>query len=131
MGDTIDRVMDATLKYIAHRGQPDPDFVLSPSSAICQDAAIFGIDVDDYVNELEDTFGPVIRQIPWLRYTDQTASFRGCGCLAFPFWLMARIIIWPFRKGKIIPRANPREFGPRLELQHIAKVIDAGHWLEP
>lgn len=131
MDSSLLSVLEITSRYIANRGHPHPDFSLSPQSAVCQDAYIFGIDVDDYVHELEEAFGPVVRQIPWLRFTDQAGSFRGFGCLLVPFWLMTRLVLWPFRRGKVMPRVNPKAFGPRLEMQHIAKVIDTGHWLEP
>ena len=101
------------------------------STAICQDAMIFGVDVEDYVAELEEEFGAIVWDIPWLHYTDQTSSFRGCSAGLFPFYLLARLARWPFFGGDIIPKADPGNFPKRLELGHIAKVIDAGHWIEP
>lgn len=131
MRPAIDRLIDVTTKFIEERGHPDENVVLTPASAVCQDAYIFGIDVDDYVNALSSEFGQIVHQIPWGHYTDQTSSFRGCGCLLVPPWLLWRLVRWPLVRGSIIPRADPRNFPFRLELGHLAKVIDRGEWIEP
>lgn len=131
MATTLERVINITEKFLQIRGHPDDDFVVTASSAVCQDAYIYGVDVDDYVDEMEGEFGDVVWIIPWLRFTDQAAAFRGWGILIFPFWLVGRIASWPFHMGRIIPAPDPRTFGHRLEFEHIAKVIDAGQWSEP
>ncbi|MBM3928214.1 MAG: hypothetical protein FJ335_07135 [Sphingomonadales bacterium] len=101
----------------------------SPDTAMAQDAIIDGIDVDDLVFDLEDEFGLVIREIPWLRFSDQRASFRGCGIVLYPAWVVWRLFV---RKSDepihILP--DPQLF-PRLTVSHIAGVIDRGEWFEP
>jgi hypothetical protein len=131
MVSTVDRVIAVTNRFLENRGHPDDSFVAVAQSAVCQDAYIFGVDVDDYVAELENEFGQVVWIIPWLRFTDQTSSFRGWRCLAFPFWFLFRLLRLPFRTGPVIPKSDPRNFGPRLELDHIAKIIEQGEWVEP
>ena len=128
---SLDRLIALTNRYLEHWGHPDGEWQLTAHSAICQDAYIFGIDVDDYVYELEEEFGKVVLLIPWLRFTDQTASARGFGCLLFPFWLMYRLARLPFTGGPVIPESDPKNFGPRLELGHVAAVIEKGEWFEP
>lgn len=92
---------------------------------------IYGIDVEDYVWALEEHFGEVVRQIPWLRFTDQTFSFRGCGVVLVPLILIWRIARFPFAGGPILPRPDPINHPERLALEHIAAVIDRGEWFEP
>lgn len=129
---TLDRVIELTREYCDNRaGGQASGFELDADSAVCQDALIFGIDVDDYVHALEAEFGPVVREIPWLTYTDQTSSFRGCGVLAAPFWLLWRLPASLLKGEPLIPRADPRRFPERLTLAHMAAVIDARHWIEP
>ena len=131
MATTIERVINVTEKFLQIRGHPDEDFVVTASAAVCQDAYIYGVDVDNYADDMEGEFGNVVWIIPWFIFTDQTASFRGWRTIIFPFWFVGRIASWPFYLGRIIPVPDPKNFGPRLELEHIAKVIDAGQWSEP
>ena len=125
--DTLSRLIELTERYAA--GRPG-NFPLGPDSAISQDAYIFGVDVDDYVGELEQEFGPVVYTIPWLVYTDQTNSARGCrACLAIPI-----IVPWLMLKSLILGRKNlgpdPRQHPYRLTMRQIAEAIDAGGWPE-
>ena len=127
-GSTLDRLIKLTERYSS--GRP-ANFPLGPESAISQDAYIFGIDVDDYVAELEREFGQVVYTIPWLLYTDQTNSVRGYrACLAIPVlvpWLiLKRIILGRDGVGGPDPKSHPY----RLTLNHIAEAIDAGGWPE-
>ena len=126
MEETIDRLIRITERFAKERPSNLP---LGADSAISQDAYIFGIDVDDYVNALEKEFGPVVRSIPWLHYTDQTGSARGCrACIVIPF-----IVPWIFLKKFVLgPESiripEPKQHPYRLTLQQIADAIDAGGW---
>ena len=127
-GDTLDRLIRMTEEHSA--GRPG-NFPLGPDSAISQDAYIFGIDVDDYVTELEKEFGPVVWTFPWLHYTDQTASSRGCrACIVAPFvvpwFLFKKLVFGP----ESLPRPDPKHHPYRLTLRQIAEAIDAGGWPE-
>lgn len=128
MSATLNRLIEITSQFCANRPAKMP---LIGESAICQDAYIFGIDLDDYVDAIENEFGQVVLQIPWLRFTDQTASFRGCAVLLVPPWLLWRLVSWPFRGGRFLPHPDPLKFQHRLTLRHIAAVIDRGEWFEP
>lgn len=128
MTETLWRLIEITSDFCVNR---PADVPLKGDSAVCQDAYIFGIDVEDYVAALEKEFGPIVWEIPWLNFTDQTSSFRGCGTiLVFP-WLLWRCLMLLIRGGPLIPRPDPRGFAPRLELRHIAAVIDRGEWFKP
>jgi hypothetical protein len=128
---TVRAVIDITAAYLQRRGHPDAGFVPDAQSALCQDAYIFGIDVDDYVYELKRRFGDVVYEIPWLRFTDQTSSFRGWASLIVPFWVFWRLARKLVMGGPVIPHPQPRAFPLRLELAHIAYVIEQGEWIEP
>ena len=131
MGSTLVRLVKITDAFVANRGHPNEEFAARADSAVCQDAWIFGVDVDDFVHELDKEFGSVVWQIPWGTYTDQTASFRGWGVFAFPFWFVARVAKCIVCGGLIVPRPNPSEFPRRLELRHVAAVIEKGEWFDP
>src|SRR5947209_19630450 len=119
--DTLDRLIKVTEEYVGNRPANLP---LGPESAISQDAYIFGVDVDDYVEVLDSEFGPVVWQIPWLQFTDQSDSYRGCAVGLFSFILIGRVIAWPFTRASFLKVPRPKAFPNRLELAHIAAVID-------
>lgn len=127
---TLGRVIMASRRFLDATGRETD--VLDAQSSVSQDLNIFGIDVDDYAHILADEFGEVIWEIPWLHYTDQTSSFRGCAVAWVPFWFLGRLVWRALGQVKIIiPVPEPRRFDKRLELGHIAKVIDDGEWSEP
>ena len=130
-GATLDRLIELTRTFDAERGGTGgvagPDAIV-PDSAVCQDLFIYGIGVDDYVSALEDEFGPVVREIPWLTYTDQTSSFRGCGIAILPFWLIYRLARKLVKGGPVFPGPDPFNHPHRLTLREIAEVIDQGAW---
>lgn len=123
---TLDRLMEITRTFDAERGGIGG--VVGPDSAVCQDLLIFGIDVEDYVWLLEDEFGPSVSEIPWMTYTDQTSSFRGCAVAIAPLWLVYRLGRKLVKGGPVIPKPNPRLHPHRLTLREVAEVIDQGGW---
>ena len=125
MSPTEERLLEATRRYLSARSEEDLQSI-NLDDAICQDLDIFGIDVDEYVWALEEEFGSVVWTIPWLHYTDQTSSFRGCGCLAFPPWLLMQFARKAIRGGPALPLPRPKEFLNRLTLRDIASTIDRG-----
>lgn len=128
MSDTLAHLIDATSEFCIGRAVNEP---LNGGSSISQDAYIFGVDVEDYVDILRSKSGPIVYEIPWLRFTDQTSSFRGCAVILVVPWLLWRCLLWPISGGKLIPKSDPRHFPHRLTLSHIAAVIDRGEWFEP
>ncbi|WP_426267458.1 hypothetical protein [Sphingomonas sp. LHG3443-2] len=121
------RVIAATWRFMQARGGWEG--AIEPTDAISQDLLIFGIDVDDFVQELLNEFGDVVHTIPWLYYTDQTNSYRGCRAL-----FVAPILIpWMLLKKAVMGSdslsvPDPTSFPHRLTLREIAAAIDAGGW---
>lgn len=128
MADILARVIAITNDF---RGGGASDSGFNSETAVCQDAMIWGIDVDDYVDQLEAEFGNVVRKIPWLHYTDQSFSFRNFEVLFIPFAIVWRLIRWPFLNEPLVRVADPENHPNRLTLSHIASVIDKGEWFEP
>lgn len=93
---------------------------LTASSAIAQDFRISGDDVAELAKALAQEFGAPILQWPWQRFAELGEPHIGTG-----FWLIWRLLTWPIL-GRVF---DPRRF-ERLELGHIAAVIDRGEWFE-
>jgi hypothetical protein len=58
---TLSRVLEETSRFYRERSggvEEEPPF--GANSAVCQDALIIGIGVEDYVDGLESEFGPVV-----------------------------------------------------------------------
>lgn len=94
---------------------------LSAKSAIDQDIRISGGDVTDLADALAREFGEQVWPWPWQRFAmlDEGLS------LLFPFILLWQLLTWPFRGSFEYP--SPFE---RLELGHIAAVVEKGEWFE-
>ncbi len=116
MSTTLDRVMDIVAAQSGvRRGR------LTAASAIDQDVRISGDDVDELAETLAKEFGEQVLSWPWHRFANLNEVHLFTG-----FWFIWRLLTLPFRGRVFDP--SPYE---RLELGHIAKVIEAGHWLEP
>lgn len=96
--------------------------------SISHDAKIDGIDVYDFVKELESTFGPVVWTVPWARFSDQRASFYGCQIALVPFWFLWRLLRWPV-DGHWLPL--PTGGAERLTVGHLTSVLFRKEWFEP
>lgn len=93
-----------------------------PQSAFEQDLRISGDDVDYFVEKLQERYGDWVWTWPWHRFAQLN---EGLSAL-LPFMLVWQLVSWPLRG-----RFNyPSKF-ERLELAHIAKVLEAGEWIEP
>jgi len=112
----MDRVIEIASKQSGIRADR-----LSATSAISQDIRMSGDDVDWFAERLSMEFGLDVSAWPWSRFADLSEPHLFTG-----FWFVWRAVAWPFR-GRLF---DPSPYD-RLELTHIAKVIDAGHWLEP
>lgn len=95
---------------------------LTAQSAIDQDMGISGDDVTEFAEWLAKEFGDHVWQWPWQRFAELN---EGLGCFFLP-GLMWMLITWPIRGSFNYP--SPFE---RLELGHIAAVIEKGEWFEP
>lgn len=115
MEGTIDRVIEIA-EYCSGAKN------LTVLSAIDQDMKIAGDDVTWLAMELAKEFGEGIYQWPWQRFSQLNEGLS----LLFPFMLVWQLISWPFRGSFEYP--SPYE---RLELGHIAAVIEKGEWFEP
>ena len=120
------RVLDATRRHLEGRGWKES---VELDDAVCQDLLIFGIDVDEYVGELNSEFGEIVWTIPWGYYTDQTGSYRGCrACVVAPFlvpWMLFKKVAFG---AETLTMPNPKNFPHRLTLRQIAQVIERGGW---
>lgn len=117
MAPTLDRIIEITSQQTGMEAAK-----LSAHSAIDQDIRISGGDVMELAEALAEEFGDQVWQWPWQRFAHLDEGLS----LLFPFMLTWQLLTWPIRGSFEYP--SPFE---RLELGHIAKVIDAGHWLEP
>lgn len=113
-GSTLDRVL-AIAEH--HSGAKD----LGAISAIDQDIRISGDDVDELAEALQKEFGGDVADWPWGRFADLHEPH----ALVVPYFIW-RLLTWPFRGRLFDP--SPYE---RLELGHIAAVINRGEWFEP
>ena len=115
---TLDRVVEIVSE---HSGIPVAK--LSSESAIDQDVQICGDDVADLAEALAEEFGDHVWQWPWQRFAclDEV----GVSPL-FPFVLVWQLLTWPIRGTFSYPSQYER-----LELGHIASVIEHGQWFEP
>jgi hypothetical protein len=91
------------------------------ASAIDQDIRISGDDVTELAEVLANEFGDHVRSWPWQRFAGLSES----SVLVFPYFVW-RLLTWPVR-GRLF---DPSRY-ERLELGHIAAVIDNGAWFEP
>jgi hypothetical protein len=114
---SLDRVFD-----LVSEASGIPKDRLSASSAIDQDVRISGGDVADLAEAFAKEFGEHVWQWPWHRFAQLDEGLSPL----FPFMLVWQIVTWPFRGSFEHPSAYER-----LELGHIAAVIDRGEWFEP
>lgn len=94
---------------------------LCSSSAVDQDLRISGDDVTELAEALAKEFGEGVWQWPWQRFAELSEP----SLLVFPY-LIWRLLTWPIR-GRLFDSSRFE----RLELGHIAAVIDRGEWFEP
>ena len=90
-------------------------------SAIDQDMKVSGDNVTELAQALANEFGKQVWTWPWQRFAELSEP----SALIFPYFIW-RLLTWPLR-GRLF---DPSPF-ERLELGHIAAVIDRGAWVEP
>lgn len=93
-----------------------------PGSAIEQDLDIVGDDIDDFALKLAERYGDWVAEWPWHRFSDLN---EGVSPL-FLFAVVWQLVSWPFR-GRF---SYPSQY-ERLELSHIATVLERGDWIDP
>ena len=116
MKSTLNRVIE-----IASSESGIPIAQLSGASAVDQDMGMSGDDVTDFATRLAGEFGDIVWQWPWHRFANLSEGF---GCL-FPVGLLWQLVSWPVRGRFSYPSKLER-----LELGHIAAVIDNSSWFE-
>lgn len=94
---------------------------LNANSAIDQDVRIAGGDVVELADALAEQFGQHVYQWPWQRFAQLNEP---SGLILL--YLVYRLLTWPIR-GRLF---DPSPF-ERLELGHIAALIEQGEWFEP
>lgn len=116
MATTLDRITEIVAW---HSGIPAAR--LTAQSAIDQDVNISGDDVTELAEALAKEFGENVWHGPWQRFAELSEP----SALVLPYFVW-RLLTWPFR-GRLF---EPSPF-ERLELGHIAAVIDRGEWFKP
>ncbi len=92
------------------------------NSSVDQDLGIYGDDVDDFAAKIVKRYGEWVWSWPWHRFTN---SSEGASIFVL-FALIWQLVSWPFRGRFSYPSTLDR-----LELGHIAKVLEKGEWVEP
>jgi hypothetical protein len=113
---TLDRVIQ-----IAGTQSGIPKHKLSATSAIYQDVRMAGDDVNEFVERLQRELGCDAYQWPWTRFTNLSEPT----ILSLPHFVW-QLFTWA-KRGSF----HDYERYERLNLGHIAAVIDCGEWFEP
>ncbi len=95
---------------------------VNENTAIDQDLQMSGDDITDFADLIALQYGDDVFKWPWERFA---IMGEGLSILFLPM-LIWQLITWPLRGTFSYP--NDLE---RLTLGHIAKAIEAGHWIEP
>lgn len=94
---------------------------IGSNASLWHDLRISGDDLEDFASAIAERFGRHVFGWPWQRFTD----------LNEPSLLTIADLFWRWSVALVRrewPRPTPRE---RLEMAHIARVLDTGHWVEP
>lgn len=91
-----------------------------PHAAIFQDLGIGGVEADDFVDALIARFGDWVAGWPWAQFVDFTEPPASIGPR-----------IWKWLRLPYPETAFPGHVEQRLELGHIAAVIEKGQWFDP
>ena len=95
---------------------------ISGRSAVDQDLQLSGDDVTEFAEALVLEFGDQVWAWPWQRFAQLDEGIS----ILFPFMAIWQLLRWPIT-GRF---SNPSPF-ERLELGHIAEVIEKGEWFDP
>ena len=114
MGDTLARVIELAEHHSGAKR-------LDGFSAIDQDIRISGDDIEEFADALAKQLGADVGSWPWSRFANLSEPHLFTG-----IYFIWRLVTWPVR-GRLF---DPSRY-ERLELRHIAAVIDKGHWFEP
>ena len=116
----MDTVLDRVRQIVSYCSGVPID-KLTAKSAIDQDIRISGDDVTELAQALADEFCGDVLNWPWQRFAELGEPHLFTG-----FWFIWRLLSWPIR-GRLF---DPSPF-ERLELRHIAAVIEKGEWFDP
>ncbi len=102
-----------------HSGLPPEK--LGPQSAVYQDIGLFGDDVEEFAAALAGLYGGYVLGWPWSRFANLNEP---------NLWTaLSAIVKVPWRMLR--KRHDHGQRYERLELGHIAAVIESGQWHEP
>jgi hypothetical protein len=113
-------VLEQVVALVAKQTGLPPE-KLGARSALYQDIGLCGDDVDIFVAALAGLYGDNVRTWPWARFTN----------LREPnLWTaLSALVKVPYRMLR--KRRDQASRYERLELGHIAAVIETGHWRDP
>lgn len=94
---------------------------LHADSALDQDMRISGDDIDEFAETLAKEFRVDVARWPWDRFANLSEP-----SIFTVVYLLWRLMTWPIR-GRLF---DPSRY-ERLELGHIAAVIEKGEWIDP
>lgn len=114
-------ILDEVIEIVARQSGIRRDR-LSATWAIDQDIRMVGADVADLAEALSCRFGEDVWTWPWQRFAQLDEALS----LLAPLTLVWQLLTRPMRGTFSYPSSLER-----LELGHIAAVIDEGHWVEP
>lgn len=93
------------------------------SSAVDQDLTVIGDDADDFVLLIVDRYGDWVRYWPWERFV----CFNEGVPIQAPLAALWDLLRLPWGETAFARKPELE----RLELGHIAKVLEAGEWTDP
>lgn len=83
------------------------------------------MDLDDFAQNLAERYGAWVWKLPWSSF-DRSSKIWPTEWLGVPV-LGHLLALWIVRDGS----ETKLQSAERLELSHIAKVLEAGEWIEP
>jgi len=116
MTAVLEQVVAPTAKHSGLRPEK-----LGPHSAMYQDIGLGGDDVDFFIAALAGLCGEQVWRWPWQRFTNLSEPHFGTAFMA-----LVKVPLRMLRK-----RRDHGSRYERLELGHIAAVIETGLWRDP
>ena len=96
------------------------------ASTLDDELCLTGAELREFVDAIASGYGNWVRDWPWDRFGDFKPKIVPTKWLTYPI-VGFFVALWMLRRSKAASRDRIEE----LELGHIAKVLEAGEWIEP